>query len=74
MFGGLLACVKQDDRMALKVIGRKGEPKVDVIAINSMQKLANTLRQGRPLIPKGVWRFKSFEEADAWLTRMMAKG
>ena len=66
--------MQKDERMPMKVLGRKGSPKVDAVAVDAMQKLANALRQGRPLVPKGVWRFKSFEEADEWLLRMMAKG
>ena len=27
----------------------------------------------RALVPRGVYRFSSFEEADAWMTRMMAR-
>lgn len=23
----------------------------------------------RPFIPKGVWKFKTFEEADAWILK-----
>ena len=26
-----------------------------------------------PLCPKGVWRFHSFEEADAWALKMMVR-
>jgi len=66
--------VQKDDRLPMKVLGRKGPPKVDAVAVDAMQKLANALRQGRPLAPKGVWRFKSFEEADEWFLKMMAKG
>ena len=58
----------------MKVIGRKGAPVVNVETIDQMQKMANALRQGRPLVPKGLWRFKTFEEADAWLIKMMARG
>jgi hypothetical protein len=38
-----------------------------------MQRMANILRQGRPFIPKGVWRFKSFEEADQWTMKMLTR-
>jgi hypothetical protein len=31
--------------------------------------LMKTLRGNRPFIPKGVGRFKTFEEADAWTLR-----
>lgn len=52
--------------LPMKVVGRKGKAKADVLAIDGMQRLANTLRGNKPFIPKGVWRFKTFEEADAW--------
>jgi hypothetical protein len=31
------------------------------------------LRQGKGICPKGVYRFKTFEEADEWMNRMLAK-
>ena len=57
----------------MKVVGRKGKPKVDVVAIDSLQRLANELRKGRPFMPKGVWRFKTHEEADAWKLKMVTR-
>lgn len=57
----------------MKVVGRKGKPKVNVITIDSLQRLANELRKGRPFIPKGVWRFKTHEEADAWKLKMVTR-
>ena len=32
------------------------------------------LRGNRPFIPKGYYRFKTFEEAQDWSIRMMARG
>ncbi len=61
------------EEMTMKVVGRKRAARVDVVGVDSLQKLANALRQGRPFIPKGVWRFKSFEEADRWLIEMMTR-
>jgi hypothetical protein len=57
----------------MKVVGRKRLSKVDVTAINALQKMANELRKGRPFIPKGVWRFKTYEEADPWELRMLTR-
>ena len=57
----------------MKVVGHRKPLKVDVISFNDMQKTVNTLRAGRGLAPKGVYRFKTFAEADAWLIRMMAE-
>jgi hypothetical protein len=57
----------------MKVIGRKGKPRIDVTTIDSSQKLANDLRKGRPFMPKGLWRFRSHEEADAWKLKMLTR-
>jgi len=57
----------------IKVVGRKGTPKIDAEAIDSMQRMVNELRKGRPFVPKGVFRFKSFEEADKWLLEMQTR-
>lgn len=37
-----------------------------------MQRTINRLR-GCALIPKGVHRFKTHEEADEWMTKMIAR-
>jgi hypothetical protein len=63
----------QSEKYAMKIVGRKGRAKVDIIAIDSLQRMANDLRRGRPFMPKGVWRFNSFEEADAWKLQMMTR-
>jgi hypothetical protein len=63
----------EDGELSMKVVGRRGRPKVDVKTIDSLQELANELRQGRPFMPKGVWRFKTHEEADAWKLKMLTR-
>jgi len=35
--------------------------------------LSVALRGDKPFVPKGVHRFRSFEESDAWLLRMMTR-
>jgi len=57
----------------MKVVGRKGKSKVNLETANQFLKLMRTLRGSRPFIPKGVWRFKTFEEADAWTLRMITR-
>ena len=57
----------------MKVVGRRGQTKVDVVTFDPMQRMANVLRQGRPFVPKGVFRFKSFEEADQWMMNMLTR-
>ena len=63
----------QRGELPMKVVGRRGRPKVDVVSIDPLQRLANELRKGRPFMPKGVWRFKSHNEADAWKLRMLTR-
>ena len=33
----------------------------------------NELRRGKPMFPRGVYRFKSFEEAGAWSLQMITR-
>jgi hypothetical protein len=65
--------MQEDKRLPMKVVGRQGEARVDVLTIDPMQRMVQVLRQGRPFIPKGVWRFKSFEEADQWTMKMLTR-
>jgi hypothetical protein len=47
---------------------------MDGDAWSDQGRLARTsamLRGGPGLVPRGVYRFSSFEEADAWMTTMM---
>ena len=57
----------------VKWSGRKGKPKVNLETANEFLHLMRTLRGKRPFIPKGVWRFKTFEEADAWTLQMITR-
>lgn len=57
---------------AMKVHGKrseKGDPTQDIAAIQS---LINTVRDNR-LVPRGVYRFRSFEEADEWMMKQMVR-
>ena len=65
--------MKPNNDPTMKVVGRRGTPHVDAVAIDSLQRMANELRRGRSFIPKGVFRFKTFEEADAWNLQMMTR-
>ena len=40
--------------------------------VDIMSRTAAQLR-GTPLVPKGLYRFKTFEEADEWMNQMMAE-
>jgi len=43
------------------------------MAAAPLLELVLELRQGKPFIPGGVHRFRSFEESQAWSIRMMAR-
>lgn len=57
----------------MKVVGRKSSPKYNLDTMRGLQALASKLRGNKPYIPKGVYRFHSFEEADEWTLRMMTR-
>ena len=61
------------EKETMKVVGRKGSPKVDLNSARGFLKLVARLHQGNVFVPKGVFRFKSFEEADAWTLKMITR-
>jgi len=44
-----------------------------LVATAPLLDLVIALRNGRPFIPRGVHRFRSFEESAEWSLRMMAR-
>lgn len=61
------------ERAEMKVVGRKGRVRAGLLRADAMQRLAGELRKGKPFMPKGVFRFSSFEEADAWKLKMLTR-
>jgi hypothetical protein len=59
------------DPLPIKVVGRKGKPKVNLETANEFLHLMKTLRDNRPFIPRGVWRFKTFVEAGEWTWKFL---
>ena len=58
------------NRLDMKTVGRRhgGSQR-----IGALQRTLSKLRGTGVLIPRGVFRFTSFEETDAWMTRTMAR-
>lgn len=58
-----------------KTVGRRTAPKDGFKYAMDLQRTANQLMKswGRGICPKGVYRFKSHEEADEWLMKMMTR-
>jgi len=55
----------------MHTVGRRS-PRDDAWADQGrLARTAALLRGGRGLVPRGVFRFSSFEEADTWMTQMM---
>jgi len=56
----------------IKVVGRR-KPASGPAAVEGFLRLVRDLRAGQPFIPRGVYRFRSFEEAQEWSMKMMAR-
>jgi hypothetical protein len=57
----------------IKVIGRRRAPRPGLVHAAPFLELVIALREGRPFIPRGVYRFSSFEESQDWSLKMMAR-
>ena len=57
-----------------KVAGRRNFTRGSGVEANEgFFRLVVSLRGNKPFIPRGVYRFKSFQESDAWMIKMMAR-
>lgn len=63
----------RDKQAEMKVVGRKSRVQTSLRRADAMQHLLTALRKGKPFMPKGVFRFRSFEEADAWKLKMLTR-
>ena len=62
---------EQWDDVPSKVVGRRSSKSRGWIDATLLQERANEGMAGRTSWPKGVVRFRSFEEADAWWIQQM---
>ncbi len=62
-----------DSRPAIKILGRRKPSRGGLQAAAPFLEMVIRLRAGKPFIPKGVHRFKSFEESEAWSMKMIAR-
>jgi len=56
----------------MKVVGRR-VPGRGLVAIAPLLRLAADLRGYKPFLPRGVYRFRSFEESEEWTLRMLTR-
>jgi hypothetical protein len=57
----------------LKIIGRRLPPAIDIEHADGFLNLVLVLHEGNPFIPKGVHRFRTFEESNQWSLNMMSR-
>jgi hypothetical protein len=57
----------------MKVVGIRKPGKATPEQVNAFLKMVIALRGDKPFIPKGVHRFLTFEESNAWSIKMMAR-
>ncbi len=58
--------------LPMKIVGRRTW-RGGLVAVAPLLDLGVTLRGDKPFVPKGVHRFTSFAESDAWLLRMLTR-
>ncbi len=57
----------------MKVVGRRQPSRGGLVEADRLFKTVLALRGDRKFIPRGVYRFHSFEEAAEWSIQMMAR-
>jgi hypothetical protein len=57
----------------MRVVGRRRPPSGGLVAGDNLLKLLRELRGNRPFVPRGVYRFKTHQEADEWQMRMLTR-
>ncbi|MBI2068156.1 MAG: hypothetical protein HYT77_09120 [Deltaproteobacteria bacterium] len=58
--------------MTMKIVTKRKGRENPIEDARILQKTLNQIR-GDALVPRGVYRFKTFEEADEWMTKMIAR-
>jgi hypothetical protein len=56
----------------MKVVGRRRWGK-GLLATAPLLQLNLRLRGDKPFLPRGLHRFRSFEESDEWILRMLTR-
>jgi hypothetical protein len=63
----------QEVKAKYKVVGKLKESTFDFKKVNDFLKMIIAIRGSQPFIPKGVHKFKSHEEAQAWTLKMLTR-
>ena len=57
----------------MKTVGNRTPARGSIRSADNLQKLAIALRGDKLFHPKGVFRFKSYEEKEAWDRKIMGR-
>lgn len=57
----------------MKVVGTRHSDTSPMADQAALARTAALLRGTARLVPRGVYRFSSFDEADAWMTKMLMR-
>ena len=57
----------------MKTVGRRTRSTGGLVAAQPFLELVIRLRGEKPFLPKGVHRFRSFEDSQTWSIQMMAR-
>jgi|KBSSwiStaDraftv2_1062776.scaffolds.fasta_scaffold34602_2 hypothetical protein len=57
----------------MKILGHRKSSTGGLEQSNGFLKMVITLRGGKPFIPRGVYRFRSHEEKDEWILKMLTR-
>jgi len=63
----------QDPNPPIKIVGTRTPSTGGLEAADAFLKLVIELRGDKPFIPRGVYRFKTHEEKDAWTLKMLTR-
>jgi hypothetical protein len=63
---------RHDETLPTKVVGRRRWRR-GLEASAPLLQLALELRGRKPFLPRGVYRFRSFEESDEWILKMLTR-
>jgi len=57
----------------VKIVGHRRDRPPDWAAVDALQLTLTAMRGTGAVVPRGLYRFSSFEEADEWMIRTMAR-
>jgi hypothetical protein len=60
-------------KSVMKQVGRRKPYSGGLAGLQGFFELCLRLRGNRPFLPRGVYRFNSHEEADAWTMKMLTR-